>query len=431
MFTGSSRCPITLAAALALAGSVAADQLHVPADYPTISAAILAAGPGDEIVVAPGVYRERLIFGGSDIVLRSSGGPGVTFISGDLDNDGTADSGPLLEFALGESNAMVVQGFTLIDGYTDEGYGAAVSIVDSSPTLRDVVVTRMYADGAAAVDMYLSSAVFERVRFIGNDAPGGAGAVLMGVSGSPIFRSCLFAGNFADGGAGAVSVGGLVAPLFVNCVFSGNGSDGGTSGIDIANAADVTVANCTFNENLDLSGARRAISVASSARALVTNSIFRADGTGPLLTGSALALTVRNCNIQGGFAPGTGIIDADPLFADAAGPDGVVGTDDDDLRLLAGSPSIDAGDNADVPPGVTTDADGLTRIIATVDHGAYEFQSAPCAADYDGNGEREVADIFAFLSDWFADVPAATEFGGTPGVPAIFAFLTAWFAGCP
>lgn len=54
----------------------------------------------------------------------------------------------------------------------------------------------------------------------------------------------------------------------------------------------------------------------------------------------------------------------------------------------------------------------------------------PCAADYDGNGIREVTDIFTFLTDWFAGVPAAYEFGGTPGVPAIFAFLTAWFAGC-
>lgn len=54
----------------------------------------------------------------------------------------------------------------------------------------------------------------------------------------------------------------------------------------------------------------------------------------------------------------------------------------------------------------------------------------PCAADFDGNGTPEVADIFTFLTAWFAGDPAAYQFGGTPGVPAIFAFLTAWFAGC-
>ncbi len=63
--------------------------------------------------------------------------------------------------------------------------------------------------------------------------------------------------------------------------------------------------------------------------------------------------------------------------------------------------------------------------------GVFYLRPASCAADFDGNGQREVADIFAFLSAWFDGDPAAYEFGGTPGVPAIFAFLSAWFAGCP
>ncbi|MBX3403300.1 MAG: hypothetical protein KF699_07815 [Phycisphaeraceae bacterium] len=53
---------------------------------------------------------------------------------------------------------------------------------------------------------------------------------------------------------------------------------------------------------------------------------------------------------------------------------------------------------------------------------------ASCPADWDGNTQVEVADIFAFLGSWFAGDPAAQNFGGTPGVPAIFAFLGAWFA---
>lgn len=54
-----------------------------------------------------------------------------------------------------------------------------------------------------------------------------------------------------------------------------------------------------------------------------------------------------------------------------------------------------------------------------------------CAADFDGNGQREVPDIFAFLSAWFAQEPAG-DFDGVGGiaVPDIFAFLSAWFAGC-
>ncbi len=54
-----------------------------------------------------------------------------------------------------------------------------------------------------------------------------------------------------------------------------------------------------------------------------------------------------------------------------------------------------------------------------------------CAADFDGNGTREVPDIFAFLSAWFAQDPRA-DIDGVPGigVPDIFAFLSLWFAGC-
>ncbi|MBX3402326.1 MAG: hypothetical protein KF699_02830 [Phycisphaeraceae bacterium] len=51
-----------------------------------------------------------------------------------------------------------------------------------------------------------------------------------------------------------------------------------------------------------------------------------------------------------------------------------------------------------------------------------------CPADWDGNNTVEVADIFAFLSSWFANDPAAQNFGGSMGVGAIFAFLSAWFA---
>ncbi len=51
-----------------------------------------------------------------------------------------------------------------------------------------------------------------------------------------------------------------------------------------------------------------------------------------------------------------------------------------------------------------------------------------CVADWCQDGAVGVPDIFCFLSAWFANDPAARNFGGSPGVPAIFAFLAAWFA---
>ncbi len=54
-----------------------------------------------------------------------------------------------------------------------------------------------------------------------------------------------------------------------------------------------------------------------------------------------------------------------------------------------------------------------------------------CPADWDADCSRGVPDIFAFLSDWFAQNPDADIDGvGGVAVPDIFAFLSLWFAGC-
>jgi hypothetical protein len=99
--------------------------------------------------------------------------------------------------------------------------------------------------------------------------------------------------------------------------------------------------------------------------------------------------------------PGTGNINADPCFVDANGPDGIAGTEDDNLSLLSNSPCIDAGDNNSVPPdyadldgdGDTTEPtpldldyrprfmDGDCNDSNIVDMGAYEFRSGGLATN--------------------------------------------------
>jgi len=88
-----------------------------------------------------------------------------------------------------------------------------------------------------------------------------------------------------------------------------------------------------------------------------------------------------------------------------------------------------------VPSVITQQA--RVRVVARDALGNTGFDESPadfaisCEADFDENGAREVTDIFAFLSAWFAEDPSA-DFDGTPGigVPDIFAFLSLWFAGC-
>jgi len=84
---------------------------------------------------------------------------------------------------------------------------------------------------------------------------------------------------------------------------------------------------------------------------------------------------------------GAGNFAQDPLLVDPDGPDGVVGTADDDPSLSPGSPAIDAGSN-DAVAGQALDLGLLPRIVddpqstdvgsgtnALADVGAFEFHS--------------------------------------------------------
>jgi hypothetical protein len=56
-----------------------------------------------------------------------------------------------------------------------------------------------------------------------------------------------------------------------------------------------------------------------------------------------------------------------------------------------------------------------------------------CRADYNQNGSLAVADIFDYLSNWFAgsiDCDFNGNGTGQPSVSSIFSFINAWFAGC-
>jgi len=65
--------------------------------------------------------------------------------------------------------------------------------------------------------------------------------------------------------------------------------------------------------------------------------------------------------------------------------------------------------------------------------GQSAVNSGCCYADFNKSGTKDVADIFAFLSAWFANSPFSDVGGdgtGTRDVSDIFQFLSAWFVGC-
>jgi parallel beta-helix repeat protein len=116
------------------------------------------------------------------------------------------------------------------------------------------------------------------------------------------------------------------------------------------------------------------------------------------------------------------------LFRDADGNDNIVGTEDDDLRLLAGSPCIDAGDNTAISE--VTDLDGKPRFVQDplttdtgngtppiIDMGAYEYNADVIFVDADAPGANDGSsweNAYNYVQD------ALAEANSNPGVNQIW-----------
>jgi hypothetical protein len=217
-------------------------------------------------------------------------------------------------------------------------------------------------------------------------ANSGGGIYSTGAAGSTASMTlinCLFTGN--KGGVGCGGSGGAIyntsfsTLILTNCTLSGNTADNDGGGIAVISGS-VMLGNCILWDNSDSGGAGRSAQIHGS-------------------------VSVEYSCIQGGWC-GTGNIDSEPIFLDASGDDGIAGTLDDNLRLAAGSPCIDAGDNTGPISSILVDLDGNPRFIddpntlnsgfppsteAIVDMGAYEYQE-PCEDDTDCDDGRPCTD---------------------------------------
>ncbi len=317
-------------------------------------------------------------------------------------------------------------------------------------------------------------------------------------------------GNGGSGGAGGNGAGNLFSPGDGgdggNAGNGGRAGDGGDAGlaqaVSILNHTEpIVVSQNTMGSNLTrggqgLRGSRGSRGSAGSAgsgspdgssgssgshgavgsHGLVGNAIgiFAVAGPSPVITASnniivpgnpsysvgmqadsnAVIIGDNNCFndfnllISGGVSPGANTIVADPQFADADGMDDLPGTEDDNRRLLTGSPAIDAGGNAEIPGDVTDldgdantaellplDADGNPRIVdALVDIGAYESGTAslPCPWDLDGSGDVGINDFLDVLAQWGTDPGGPPDFDGSGdvGINDFLALLANW-GPCP
>jgi parallel beta-helix repeat protein len=240
-------------------------------------------------------------------------------------------------------------------GNVDNGYGGGMSnFLNCSPTLTNCTFTTNSAivEGGGMYVEDCTSITLTNCTFTANSAYAGGG-LYNEVASSLMLTSCTFTGNHATNGDGGGIFNSSVSPTLTNCTFNENFATNGNGGGMCSYFSTPTLTNC----------------ILWGDTAPVSSEIYN-DSTGQPI--------VDYSDIQGGYA-GTGNINADPLFVNAAAGN---------LQLQPTSPCINVGSNAAInATGVTTDLAGNPRIIdGVVDMGAYGCQSPSIAWTGSGDG---------------------------------------------
>jgi hypothetical protein len=397
-----------------------------------LQSALAAAVAGDQIWVAQGSYRASAtqnisisfrmkngvelyggFAGGETLLTQRNVATNVTILDGDL----------IGHFSTHVVAAMAADATAVLDGFTVRGGRSSSSTGGSDgsggglfcqggagPTVRNCIFRNNSCTASGgAVYIESSGPAFLDTRFENNFAtgfitsgtviPGAGGAVSMlsGNNNNMVLARCQFLSNSAAVGGGVATGGGN--PTITNCVFWNNTSSansGGTSGGGaLSIGTNATIRNCTIVGNNSITGAAGGILVWNSA-SIANCIVYFNQGSGGamgLVNNLSGASATYSC-VQGGLA-GTGNISSDPLLVNLAGGD---------VRLTSNSPCADAGSNALVPAGTTTDLYGNARFaddaivadtgegdIPIVDMGAHEVPNTLYASFCAGDGSLATA----------------------------------------
>ena len=425
--------------------TVGGTTLHVPAEFPTIQSAIEAAVGGDTVLVAPGLYQERISFLGKAILVSSSDGPEVTVIH-------SQGQPPFVHaatereyfctvlFADGEDLSSMLRGFSVTGGgenlySTCDRSGGIIAAFGAAPHIIDCVITGNAAcwGGGYKSDLDGPGGLLSGCVITGNWAVDNGG----GVYGAADIEDCEISLNWVDyysgGGVYATDVieiknsrivenhswgrhgGGVAGPAMItgslianNTLYAGElicGLERGGAGLWMPLSVD----RCTVVGN------EETVTCLGYIDTYLANGIVMDDGVvvSSIVRGNLggsteqiapyddqSVLTVDHSNVQGGY-PGVGNLDAVPGFFDPT---------KGDYDLLWGSASIDSGD-----PNAPLDPDG-----SIADQGAFPYVSRlkgkPAELSFLGGiqnltvgaDQNHTGDLYVVLG---------THTGTTPGFP--------------
>jgi parallel beta-helix repeat protein/predicted outer membrane repeat protein len=373
--------------------------------FDAIQEAIDAAVDEDTIVVLQGTYtgsgNRDIDFSGKAIILRSTDPNNPDVVASTIVDPNGSEEEPHRGFYFhsGEDANSVLQGFTMTNGYHENGGGMYCN--SSSPTLTNCTFNGNSAVDGGGMRSSHSSPTLTNCTFSGNSASNHGGGIfsydsnptlinctfstnyagecgggMWNSESNPVMTNCTFRGNEADHDGGGIFNLMNNSSTVSNCIFRGNSASNNGGGI-YNYQSDPTVTNCTFRGNWANSNGGGMYNYQSGPT--VNNCILWSNtDSGPVdesaqICGSGTP-TITYCCVQGwtGSLGGTGNMGSDPLLTP-------------DEHLWSSSPCIDSGDpNGDYAG--QTDMDGEDRVIdANVDIGADEF------ADSDGDG----------LSNWW------------------------------
>ena len=262
-------------------------------DHPfdSIQKAINDVGDGATIIVLDGTYTGvgncDIDPYGLEVTIKSENGAKNCTIN-------CQDSARAFIFQTGENSNTIIDGFTIINGYSYQN-GGAIFCNASSPTIKNCTITDCYAQwsGAAIWLQYNSNSLITACK-INSNVCAVAGAITT-YSSSPTVENCLLTDNRGYWSGAMTSTKSDSNPQIINCTIADNLAENGPGALECHQTGNFTVINSILWANTE-------------------DQIFEENGA-VFVSYSDVQILDSNGLIADSNWPGTGNMNADPLFA--------------------------------------------------------------------------------------------------------------------